>query len=53
VGVVGGIAGLVTLAVYRTPTLALVQIGSFSVWGSLRESCCFDARALEAPSALP
>jgi hypothetical protein len=32
-GFVGGIAGLLTLAVYQTPLLALVQMTSFGVWG--------------------
>jgi len=32
VGVVGGIAGLLTLAVYQTGMLALVQLASFTVW---------------------
>jgi hypothetical protein len=30
---VGGIAGLLTLAVYQTNILALIQIGSFAIWG--------------------
>jgi len=33
VGTIGGIAGLLTLAVYQTPVLALVQLASFGVWG--------------------
>jgi MFS family permease len=33
VGFIGGIAGLLTLAVYQTAVLALVQIGAFAVWG--------------------
>jgi hypothetical protein len=33
VGMVGGIAGLLTLAVYQTGVLALVQLASFTVWG--------------------
>jgi len=32
VGMVGGLAGLLTLAVYQTALLALVQLGSFTVW---------------------
>jgi hypothetical protein len=32
-GFVGGTAGLLTLAVYQTPLLALVQLASFGVWG--------------------
>lgn len=32
VGMVGGLAGLLTLAVYHTALLALVQLGSFTVW---------------------
>ncbi|HEX7327627.1 MAG TPA: DUF4386 family protein [Casimicrobiaceae bacterium] len=33
VGLVGGAAGLLTLAVYQTPVLALLQLLSFAVWG--------------------
>ena len=33
VGFVGGLAGLLTLAVYQTNLLALVQIGAFAIWG--------------------
>jgi len=33
VGMIGGVAGLLTLAVYQTPILALVQITTFAVWG--------------------
>jgi len=33
VGIVGGIAGLLTLAVYQTSLLALVQLCSFTTWG--------------------
>jgi len=33
VGTIGGIAGLLTLAVYQTAALALVQLASFAVWG--------------------
>jgi hypothetical protein len=33
VGIIGGIAGLLTLAVYQTPVLALVQLLSFTIWG--------------------
>lgn len=32
-GMIAGIAGLLTLAVYQTPTLALVQLAGFAVWG--------------------
>jgi hypothetical protein len=32
-GMIGGAAGLLTLAVYQTPVLAFVQTGSFAVWG--------------------
>ena len=28
-----GLAGLLTLAVYQTSVLAIVQIGAFGVWG--------------------
>jgi len=33
VGMIGGVAGLLTLAVYQTPILAIVQIATFAVWG--------------------
>ena len=33
VGMVGGVAGLVTLLVYQTPVLALLQFACFAVWG--------------------
>ena len=33
VGFIGGIAGLLTLAVYQTAMLALLQMGAFAVWG--------------------
>jgi hypothetical protein len=33
VGMIGGIAGLLTLAVYQSGVLALIQLGSFAVWG--------------------
>ncbi|HTU00226.1 MAG TPA: DUF4386 domain-containing protein [Candidatus Sulfotelmatobacter sp.] len=33
VGSIGGIAGLLTLAVYQAGMLALVQLASFAVWG--------------------
>lgn len=33
VGMVGGVAGLLTLAVYQTGVLAIVQILCFAVWG--------------------
>jgi hypothetical protein len=32
-GMIGGAAGLLTLAVYQTPVLAIVQLCSFAVWG--------------------
>ncbi|MDE3156344.1 MAG: hypothetical protein KGN76_14675 [Acidobacteriota bacterium] len=33
VGIVGGVAGLLTLAAYQTGVLGLVQIICFAVWG--------------------
>lgn len=33
VGMLGGLAGLLTLAVYQTPVLALLQFACFAVWG--------------------
>jgi len=32
VGMIGGAAGLLTLAVYQTPMLALLQIACFAIW---------------------
>ncbi len=32
VGLIGGAAGLLTLAVYQTPVLALLQLSCFAVW---------------------
>jgi hypothetical protein len=32
IGFLGGIAGFLTLAVYQTPLLAVVQLGAFAVW---------------------
>jgi len=34
-GMIGGVAGLLTLAVYQTATLALIQIFCFGLWGIL------------------
>ena len=33
IGMLGGLAGLLTLAVYQTSVLALVQLVSFTIWG--------------------
>ena len=33
IGMIGGIAGLLTLAVYQTSVLALLQLFSFTIWG--------------------
>ena len=33
IGFLGGFAGLLTLAVYQTGVLAMVQLGAFGVWG--------------------
>jgi len=33
IGIIGGIAGLLTLAVYQSSLLALLQISSFAIWG--------------------
>jgi len=33
IGFIGGIAGLLTLAVYQTAMLALVQFAAFAIWG--------------------
>ena len=33
IGLVGGLAGLLTLAVYQTSLLAVIQIGAFGIWG--------------------
>jgi predicted membrane chloride channel (bestrophin family) len=32
VGMIGGAAGLLTLAVYQTPMLALLQLACFAIW---------------------
>jgi hypothetical protein len=32
IGLVGGVAGLLTLAVYQTPLLAMAQLGAFALW---------------------
>jgi hypothetical protein len=34
IGFLGGIAGLLTLAVYQTPLLAFVQLAAFAVWAA-------------------
>ena len=34
VGAIGGLAGLLTLAVYQSPVFALVQLASFAIWAS-------------------
>ena len=33
VGMIGGVAGLLTLAVFQTPMLALLQLLCFAIWG--------------------
>jgi hypothetical protein len=33
IGMRGGVAGLLTLAVYQTAVLALVQLLAFTIWG--------------------
>lgn len=33
VGMLGGVAGLLTDAVYQTGVLALVQVACFAIWG--------------------
>lgn len=33
IGYLGGLAGLLTLAVYQTPVLAIAQISAFGIWG--------------------
>src|SRR5664279_2631973 len=32
-GLIGGVAGLLTLFVYQTSSLAMLQIASFAIWG--------------------
>jgi hypothetical protein len=32
VGFIGGLAGLLTLATYQTPILAILQLGAFGIW---------------------
>ena len=33
IGMIGGVEGLLTEAVYQTPVLAVVQLASFGIWG--------------------
>ncbi len=49
VGMVGGVAGLLTLAVYQTGVLALLQIGCFAVWGFATGFSLLRARRAELP----
>jgi hypothetical protein len=44
VGIVGGIAGLLTLAVYQSAMLALLQLASFAVWGVATGTCLLRRR---------
>lgn len=48
VGMIGGIAGLLTLAVYQSGVVALIQLASFAVWGLRRAFFCF-GRTFECP----
>jgi hypothetical protein len=48
VGMLGGLAGLFTLAVYQTGILALVQLACFTVWGFATALLLFRARKLQA-----
>ena len=50
VGMLGGLAGLLTLAVYQTGVLALVQLASFTVWGFATAVLLFRARSPEMPA---
>lgn len=46
IGIIGGIAGLLTLAVYQTPVLALVQLSAFCVTGLATAFVLFKARPI-------
>ena len=45
VGIVGGLAGLFTDAVYQTGALAMIQVASFAVWGVVLGAMLFRQRA--------
>jgi hypothetical protein len=49
VGFIGGIAGLLTLAVYQTPILAVVQLGAFAVWAGALGWALVHSRRSVAP----
>lgn len=51
VGMVGGVAGLLTLAVYQTGALALLQTACFAVWGFAAGFSLLRARREESPHA--
>ncbi|HXR57069.1 MAG TPA: DUF4386 family protein [Casimicrobiaceae bacterium] len=44
IGIIGGLAGLSTLAVFQTPVLALVQLLSFTIWGFVTGSSLLRSR---------
>ncbi len=46
VGMLGGLAGLLTLAVYESPVLALAQLGSFAIWGLVTSRVLFRSNIL-------
>jgi hypothetical protein len=48
IGMIGGIAGLLTLAVYKTPMLALIQLACFAVWGLAVGILLFARRSAQA-----
>lgn len=50
VGIIGGIAGLMTLGVYQTPVLALVQLVSFTICGFVTGRSLLHSRRSRAPS---
>ena len=51
VGMLGGVAGLLTLAVYQTALLALVQLLCFTVWGFATGFSLLRARQTRAVTA--
>ncbi len=48
-GFVGGLAGLLTLAVYQTSLLAIIQIGAFGIWGIATSVILFRNKSLAVP----
>jgi hypothetical protein len=49
VGFLGGLAGLLTLVVYQTSLLAMIQIGAFGVWGIATGVILLRRKAVASP----